>query len=177
MITTGVDAHKRVHAAYAVDDAGRELGQWRGPNSAAGWRGLAEWSHAFTGDRRWVIEGAWGYGRNLAQSLVGDGESVFEVNARWTAFGRRRGRRPSKSDSLDARAVALVARQEAPGLPIVTADDETAILDALRRRMTVRLRSTTTSTDGASRRALRQMVAHRPFTSQPRIITATRPTC
>lgn len=131
MITIGVDAHKRVHVAYAVDDAGHELGQWRGPNSAAGWRQLAEWSHAFTGDRRWGIEGAWGYGRNLAQFLVGDGESVFEVNARWTAFGRRRGRRPSKNDSLDARAVALVVRQEAPGLPIVTADDETVILDLL----------------------------------------------
>jgi hypothetical protein len=36
MITIGVDAHKRVHVADAVDDAGRELGQWRGSNSAAG---------------------------------------------------------------------------------------------------------------------------------------------
>ncbi len=131
MITIGVDAHKRVHVAYAVDDAGQELGQWRGPNSAAGWHQLAEWSHSFSGERRWGIEGAWGYGRNLAQFLVGDGETVFEVNARWTAFGRRRGRRPSKNDSLDARAVALVVRQEAPGLPLVTADDETALLDLL----------------------------------------------
>ena len=77
MITIGVDAHKRVHVAYAVNDAGHELGQWRGPNSAAGWYQLTAWAHDFTGERRWGIEGAWGYGRNLAQFLVGDGETVF----------------------------------------------------------------------------------------------------
>jgi hypothetical protein len=33
MITIGVDAHKRVHAAVVVDAAGREVGHWRGPNS------------------------------------------------------------------------------------------------------------------------------------------------
>lgn len=131
MITIGVDAHKRVHVAFAVDDAGQELGQWRGPNSAAGWRQLAVWAHDFTGERQWGIEGAWSYGRNLAQFLVGRAETVFDVNPRWTAFGRRRGRRQSKSDSLDARAVALVVRQEAPGLPVVTVDDDTVVLDLL----------------------------------------------
>jgi hypothetical protein len=50
MITIGVDTHKRVHVAYAVDDAGQELGQWWGPNSAARWHQLAEWSHGFTGE-------------------------------------------------------------------------------------------------------------------------------
>ena len=131
MITIGVDAHKRVHVAYAVDEAGREISQWRGPNSASGWRQLFAWAGEIRGERQWGIEGAWSYGRNLAQFLVGRGEPVFEVNPRWTAFGRRRGRRPSKSDSLDARAVALVVRQEAPGLPAVTADDDTVVLDLL----------------------------------------------
>jgi len=36
MITIGLDAHKRAHVAVAVDEAGRELGQWRGTNSAEG---------------------------------------------------------------------------------------------------------------------------------------------
>lgn len=40
MITIGVDAHKRIHVAVAVDDAGRELGQWRGANSAEWWATL-----------------------------------------------------------------------------------------------------------------------------------------
>lgn len=131
MITIGVDAHKRVHVAYAIDEAGREIGQWRGANSASGWRQLFAWANEIRGERQWGIEGAWSYGRNLAQFLVGCGETVFDVNPRWTAFGRRRGRRPSKSDSLDARAVALVVRQEAPGLPAVTADDDTVVLGLL----------------------------------------------
>jgi hypothetical protein len=38
MITIGVDAHKGVHVAVAVDEAGREVARWRGPNSATGWR-------------------------------------------------------------------------------------------------------------------------------------------
>ena len=33
MITIGVDAHKQVHVATALDDAGRDLANWRGPNS------------------------------------------------------------------------------------------------------------------------------------------------
>ncbi len=131
MITIGVDAHKRVHVAYAVDEAGHEIGQWRGANNASGWRQLFAWAGESRGERQWGIEGAWSYGRNLAQFLVGCGETVFDVNPRWTAFGRRRGRRPSKSDSLDARAVALVVRQEAPDLPVVTADDDTVVLDLL----------------------------------------------
>jgi transposase len=89
MITIGVDAHKRAHAAVAVDAAGRELGHWRGPNTAAGWRQLAAWAADFGAPCRWGIEGAWNYGRGLAQHLVAEGATVHEVNARWTAAGRR----------------------------------------------------------------------------------------
>ena len=79
MITIGVDAHKRVHVAYAIDEAGRETGQWRGANNASGWRELFAWAGAFGGERQWGIEGAWSYGRSLAQFLVGCGEMVFDV--------------------------------------------------------------------------------------------------
>ena len=130
MFTIGVDAHKRVNMAVAIDAAGREVARWRGPNSVEGWRQLAAWA-AGLGDARWGIEGAWNYGRGLAQSLVEAGAAVYEVNARWTAAGRRRGRTPGKSDRLDARAVALVVWREAATLPPVAADDETAVLDLL----------------------------------------------
>jgi hypothetical protein len=33
----GVDAHKRVNMAVALDAAGRAVARWRGPNSVAGW--------------------------------------------------------------------------------------------------------------------------------------------
>jgi transposase len=129
MITIGVDAHKRVHVALAVDDGGRELGHWRGPNTLAGWQEVLIWAEAFGAPRRWGVEGAWSYGRSLAQHLVGHGETVFEINTRWTALGRRGARKPGKTDRLDARSVALFVRQEAPALPAVNPDDETAVLD------------------------------------------------
>ena len=40
-VVVGVDAHKRVHAAVAVDAAGRQLGHWRGPKSTHGWEEVA----------------------------------------------------------------------------------------------------------------------------------------
>jgi transposase len=131
MITIGVDAHKRVHVALALDEAGSEIGQWQGPNSSVGWRHLAEWALGLGADRRWGIEGAWGYGRGLAQQLVTASETVFEVNARWTAFGRRSARKPGKTDRLDARAIALLVRQEASTLPPVLPEDHTALLNLL----------------------------------------------
>jgi transposase len=131
MLTLGVDAHKQVHVAVAVDAAGQELGQWRGPNTPDGWHELAAWACTLGEPRQWGIEGAWNYGRGLAQQLVEDGEVVYEVNARWTAAGRRRARRSAKTDALDALAVGRVVRQEAPDLPRVARDDVTAILDLL----------------------------------------------
>jgi transposase len=131
VITIGVDAHKRLHVALAINEAGQELGEWRGPNSAAGWRSIAQWASSLGSPRQWGVEGAWSYGRNLAQHLVAVGETVYEVNPRWTAIGRRSARKPGKTDRLDARAVALLVRQEASTLPRVHAEDDTAVLDLL----------------------------------------------
>ena len=131
MITVGVDAHKRVNMAVAIDAMGREVARWRGPNSVEGWQQLAAWAAARDAATRWGIEGAWNYGRGLAQRLVEAGATVYEVNARWTAAGRRRARTMAKSDGLDAHAVALVVWREAASLPPVTADDETGVLDLL----------------------------------------------
>jgi len=134
-VTVGVDAHKRVHAAVALDAAGRELGRWEGPNSRSGWEELAAWASRWGPGavRGWGIEGAWGLGRGLAQHLVAVGETVYEVNPRWTAAERRTARRPGKSDRLDALAVArLVWRESAERtLPAVGREDETAVLDLL----------------------------------------------
>ncbi len=103
-----------------------------GQNSALGWQELLEWAIGLDhGPRQWGIEGAWNYGRGLGQHLVEAGETVYEVNARWTAAGRRRARQTAKTDRLDAKAVADCVRQEAPKLPRVWGDDETAVLDLL----------------------------------------------
>src|SRR3712207_1144943 len=131
MVTIGVDAHKRIHAALALDDAGTVLGHWRGANNATGWQELWHWATALPGPRQWGIEGAWNYGRGAAQFLVAQGETVYEVNPRWTAERRRRARRLGKSDRLDAHAVAKLVRDEGSTLPQVALEDETAVLDLL----------------------------------------------
>jgi transposase len=120
-----------VHAAVAIDGAGREVGQWRGQNLERAWGDLQAWAATLDEERQWGIEGAWSYGRGLSQHLVGASERVYEINARWTAYGRRRGRKQDKTDNLDARAVALFVRQEAPKLPEVFLDDATSALNVL----------------------------------------------
>lgn len=131
MITIGVDAHKRLHVALAVDEAGREIDRWRGPNSGPGWQDFSRWAVGLGPEYRVGIEGAWGYGRGLAQYLVELGVEVYEVNSRWTAAGRRSARKPDKTDRLDARAVALFVHREGRDLPRIAAEDETAILNLL----------------------------------------------
>jgi transposase len=133
MVTIGVDAHKRVHVAVALDAAGRELGVWKGANSGRAWQELRDWAAALGAQRVWGVEGAWSYGRGLAQHLVSGGEVVYEVNSRWTALGRRSARKRGKTDRLDARSVAAFVRQEAISLPRVGEEDETAVLDLLVR--------------------------------------------
>jgi transposase len=131
MVLVGIDAHKQLHKALALTDAGTILDHWQGPNSPQGWHSLHQWATTFADARQWGIEGAWNYGRGLAQYLVAAGETVYEINPRWTAQRRGKARKPGKSDHLDAHAVAQLVREDGTTLPQVNADDETAILDLL----------------------------------------------
>lgn len=131
MLTIGVDAHKRVHAAVAIDGNGRELTRWRGGTAPADGDRLQAWAAALAGDRRWGIEGSGQYGHALAQQLVAAGEPVVEVNPRLTATMRRGSRGRGKSDRLDALAVARVVAQEGDALPTVLPDDASAVLAEL----------------------------------------------
>jgi transposase len=121
VIWIGVDAHKRVHQAVAIAEAG-ELGTRTLTNSPEDWKALFAWAQQWP-ERIWAIEGAWYLGRGLAQFLVQQGERVHEVNGRWTAGRRRSMRRPGKSDRLDARAVAQLLREEEATLPRVYPED------------------------------------------------------
>src|SRR5687767_11145445 len=125
MITIGIDPHKRVNEAYAIDDYGQEVGRWRGTNDASGWVALQQWTTPLGPRRQFGVEGAGSLGRGVAQHLLTSDELVYEVNPRWTAMVRVRSRRSDKSDRLDARPVALFVRQEAPDLPRVQPEDDT----------------------------------------------------
>jgi transposase len=92
---------------------------------------LLQWAATFGPARQWGIEGAWNYGRGLAQYLVAATQTVYEINPRSPAQRRRKARKPGKSDQLDALAVAQLVREDSDTLPHLTADDQTAILDLL----------------------------------------------
>lgn len=135
MFTIGIDAHKQLLVGHAVDDDGREAGNWHGPNIPTGWSDCAAWiGQCAPGEVLVGIEGAYSYGRGLSQSLVAVGLTVYEINPRWTARQRQFARRQHKTDRLDARAVALIVRQDAPDLPLVQRDDDGALLQLLVRQ-------------------------------------------
>lgn len=85
MLTLGVDAHKRVHQAVAIDERGHVIATWRGGNHPAAWAELRSWAAELGAVRCWGIEGAHTFGHGLAQHLVAAGEAVFDVNPRLTA--------------------------------------------------------------------------------------------
>lgn len=135
MCFIGVDAHRQLLVAVAVDDAGKGLATWSGRNREQMWHELLIWAEEMTGDtaRVWGIEGSGNQGRGLAQLLVGQGEVVFEINTRLTAESRARSRRRDKNDLADARAITRVLRESCDELPRVRLADTTSPLAILTR--------------------------------------------
>ena len=133
MIWIGVDAHKRIHQAVAIDERGIR-GERRIANTPEAWAELHAWAMQWPA-RIWAVEGAWYLGRGLAQYLAAQGEPVHEVSGRITA--RRRGGmvRRGKSDRLDAHAVATVLREDAARLPRVLPEDDASATVQLWSRM------------------------------------------
>jgi len=76
MIIIGVDPHKRMHVASAIDPAtNRQVTALQVEASLAGYRRLLRWAGGF-GERSWAVENAHGLGRHLAQWLLARGEAV-----------------------------------------------------------------------------------------------------
>lgn len=133
MVTIGVDPHKSVHHAVAVDELGKAVGEWRGENSPAGWASMLGWAQGLAEDLQWGIEGAWSLGHGLGQYLVSEDEVVYDVPPRQTASERGRSRGRGKSDARDGLAIARLVARDAGQLTPVVAEDETAVLAVLVR--------------------------------------------
>lgn len=129
-ISIGVDTHKHLIVAVAIERTGRRLESWQGTNDPAGWQQLSHWSQSFA-QPSWGIEGAGGYGHGLAQTLLSTGAVVHEINPRWTTQTRRRQRQATKTDQHDALAIARLVQQEGCALPAVQRDDHTCLLGTL----------------------------------------------
>lgn len=131
MLTIGVDAHKHLLVAVALDAGGQPLEGWQGDNTVAGWDAVRQWASEQAEQRQWGIEGSGNYGRGLAQFLVAQNELVYEVNPRLTAAFRSRNRQRGKNDELDSRAIAQAVRQEGDALPRVYAAEHIAVVSLL----------------------------------------------
>jgi transposase len=110
----GVDTHKHLHVAVALDRLGARLGELTISADSAGYAALAGWAERLGRPDVFGIEGTGSYGVGLASFLRRRGHSIIEVNR-----GDRRSRRANgKSDTLDAEAAArAVLAGEARAVP------------------------------------------------------------
>ncbi|QEN17048.1 IS110 family transposase [Mycobacterium sp. ELW1] len=110
MVTVGIDPHKHVHVAVAVDAAGRRIGQpLTVKNDALVITNLLKWIRSLTDDAliTWAIEDGRGFARRLADGLLLAGHEVVWVPSRLTAAHRKlHAATGSKSDPTDAAAAA-----------------------------------------------------------------------
>jgi transposase len=98
----GVDTHKDVHVAAAVDELGQVLGSASFATTATGYRQLSEWLSSFGPLAAVGVEGTGCWGAGLARHLSAEGIEVVEVNRP----NRQRRRRRGKSDTIDAEEAA-----------------------------------------------------------------------
>jgi transposase len=101
-MVVGVDTHKHVHVAVALDRGGGRRGEVTITADSDGYAALAAWAQRLGQTIVFGIEGTGSYGAGLASFLRRSGYRIVEVNR-----GDRRGRRANgKSDTLDAEAAA-----------------------------------------------------------------------
>ena len=104
-VTVGVDSHKDVHVAAAVDQVGRVLGTIWVPTTTHGSAQLLRWATRLGTVQRFGIEGTGSFGAGLSRWLQEQGYQVVEVNRPNRQARRRRG----KSDPVDAESAARAA--------------------------------------------------------------------
>ncbi|MBE3110564.1 MAG: IS110 family transposase [Acidobacteria bacterium] len=96
-VAIGIDTHRDIHVAFALDRMGRELGSLEVETTQEGSEKLLAFASSL-GEPAFVIEGTGSYGAGLTRFLVEAGCEVYECER-----PRRRSRRQSKSDLIDAR--------------------------------------------------------------------------
>ncbi|WP_116995471.1 IS110 family transposase [Desertimonas flava] len=101
-VIVGVDTHKHIHVAVAIDQHGARLGDVTVSADTGGYTELEQWAQALGRIDRFGIEGTGSYGAGLSSFLRRCGHRVVECNRE----DRRARRRNGKSDTVDAEAAA-----------------------------------------------------------------------
>ena len=135
-VAIGIDTHKDVHAAVALDRLGAVRGSITLSADHQGYLRLWQWASEL-GEPAFAIEGAGSYGAGLARLLVAAGAAVYECER-----PRRAERRRGKSDLIDA---TLAAQRLLSGAPLARLRGEGVREDLrlllLERRGAVRART------------------------------------
>lgn len=127
-VVIGVDTHRDIHVAVALDHLGRKLGWTEVPTTPAGYDELLEWAQSLGDVEAWGVEGTGCFGAGLARFLAGEDELVIEV----IRPNRQKRRLKGKSDPIDAEAAArAVLSGEASGAP-KAGDDLVEMIRVLR---------------------------------------------
>ena len=101
-VAIGIDTHKYVHVAVALDELGAFLGDIAIPVDQGGYERLLQWATSQGRVTAFGIEGTGSYGAALTSFLRRHGHNIVEV----ARADRRDRRRRGKSDILDAENAA-----------------------------------------------------------------------
>lgn len=101
-LVIGVDTHKHLHVAAAIDTIAGVQAHLTIPNEQAGFAALTDWAASLGQIIAFGVEGTGSYGQALAVFLRGQGCRVVEVNRP----DRRMRRLKGKSDAVDAENAA-----------------------------------------------------------------------
>lgn len=102
-VVIGVDTHKDMHVAVAIDELGRRIAHVGAPATASGYDELVSWAEELGAIRGFAIEGCGSYGMGLVRHLLQRGVQVHQVD-RPARRGERR--RVGKTDLIDAEHAA-----------------------------------------------------------------------
>jgi len=112
-VILGVDTHRDLNVAVALNAYGQRLGCLSVPTTEAGHAQLVAWARGLGAIDRIGIEGTGSFGPGLSRFLTSAGLTVLEVDR-----PQRRNPRAGKSDPLDAeRAARAVLAGEVRVLP------------------------------------------------------------
>ena len=152
-VIVGVDTHKHVHVAVAIDSWGIRLRDQAFVADSGGYQALITWAETHGRIEAFGIEGTGSYGAGLARAVRRAGHRVVEVNR-----GDRRTRRTAgKSDTIDAEVAARsVLAGQSTAIP-KTADGAVEMMRQLKitRDTAVKARTMAMNT-------LKQIVVHAP---------------
>jgi len=99
-VAIGVDTHKGMHVAVALNEHGGELDDCSIAATLAGYSQLLGWAKRL-GEPIFAVEGCGSYGMGLARFLAAQGALVHEAER-----PRRKDRKRGKNDLIDARLAA-----------------------------------------------------------------------